>query len=62
MNCCSAPLRMVTRAMIRPMTASATPARAAMTASKRNGNCVYQRVAPTRRMMPTSVRRVYAAT
>ena len=33
----------------------------ATTASSRNGSWVYQRVAPTSRMMPTSVRRVNAA-
>ena len=34
----------------------------ATTASRRNGSWVYQRVAPTRRMMPTSVRLVNADT
>ena len=38
-------------------TAPTTPV---TTASMRNGTCVYQRVAPTRRMIPTSVRRVNA--
>ncbi len=40
------------------MIASTTPIVAASTASIRNGNWVYQRVAPTIRMMPISVRRV----
>ena len=35
-----------------------TPSVAATIASTRNGNWVYQRVAPTKRMMPISVRRV----
>ena len=35
-----------------------TPRVAATMASTKNGSWVYQRVAPTNRMMPTSVRRV----
>ena len=38
--------------------ASSTPINAASTASIRNGNWVYQRVAPTMRMIPISVRLV----
>ena len=40
------------------MIAMTTPISAASIASNRNGSCVYQRLAPTSRMMPISVRRV----
>lgn len=61
-NWLSALSRNNARTTTRPRIASSTPISAASIASTRNGNCVYQRVAPTSRMMPISVRRVYAAT
>src|SRR5689334_9706112 len=49
-------------AAIRPTSASTAPARPASAASSTNGSCVYQREAPTSRMMPVSTRRLNAAT
>ena len=46
----------------RPTDAITAPTTPVTTASMRNGSCVYQRVAPTRRITPTSVRRVNADT
>src|SRR5699024_7022523 len=45
---------------INPTTDSTAPINPATTASNRKGNWVYHRVAPTSRMMPTSVRLVNA--
>ena len=45
-------------AMIRPLIAITTPMVASQHRLNRNGSWVYQRVAPTIRMMPISVRRV----
>jgi hypothetical protein len=47
---------------MRPRIDITTPRKAASIASNRNGSWVYQRLAPTSRMIPTSVLRVYAAT
>ncbi len=45
-----------------PSDAITAPTTPVTTASMRNGNCVYQRVAPTSRITPTSTRRVNAET
>ena len=49
-------------AATRPASASSAPARPASAASSTNGSCVYQREAPTSRMMPVSTRLLNAAT
>src|SRR5437879_944734 len=54
--------RKVALATTSPTTDSTEPIKPATTASSRNGSWVYQRVAPTSRMMPTSVLLVYADT
>ncbi len=45
-----------------PSDAITAPTTPVTTASMRNGSCVYQRVAPTSRITPTSTRRVNAET